>query len=297
MDTRMNSYANDRSDERFSDVDSSELHEIKSRESLRKFQRHNRIRKGFGKLVQILIFLIIIIIFIAVCFAKVFVIRNVEVVGTDRYAGDELLGLIGASKGDSLYSIRGDSVASLPSKLSFVRSAKITRKLPQTLVITLMEDEASYYCELYGEYFLLSDNLRVLDRVYSEEDVSGRGLIRLELPRVDRAVVGEIIVFDNESDIKYVTAYLSALAASRVYDITDAFDLRDKYDLAMICDSIYLVELSDGEELSTKLSTLAQVLSHEALQGKGKARIDLSEPSRASAIFDIKGDVKFENIP
>ena len=291
----MNSYANERTDERFSDVDRSELHEIKSRESLRRFQRNNRIRKSLGRLFQILIFVLIVSVFAAVCVTKVFVIKNVEVVGTDRYTGDELLVLIGASKGDSLYSVGSGEAASLPSKLSFVRAARITRKLPQTLIVTLTEDEPSYYCELFGEYFLLSDNLRVLDRVYDEADC-GEGLIRLELPMVDKAVVGDIIAFDNESDLRYVLAYLSALESSPVYGLVDAFDLRDKFDLAMICESKYLVELADGEELSTKLTTLAQVLSHEAMQDKGKARIDLSDPSRASAIFDIKGDVTFENL-
>lgn len=291
----MNSYANERTDERFSDVDRSELHEIKSRESLRRFQRNNRIRKSLGRLFQILIFVLIVAVFAAVCVTKVFVIKNVEVVGTDRYTGDELLALIGASKDDSLYSVGSGEAASLPSKLSFVRAARITRKLPQTLIVTLTEDEPSYYCELFGEYFLLSDNLRVLDRVYDEADC-GEGLIRLELPMVDKAVVGDIIAFDNESDLRYVLAYLSALESSPVYELVDAFDLRDKFDLAMICESKYLVELADGEELSTKLTTLAQVLSHEAMQDKGKARIDLSDPSRASAIFDIKGDVTFENL-
>ena len=289
----MNSYANDRTDERFSDVDPGELHELKSKETLRRFQRHNRTRQSLSKLVQVVIFFVIIALFAAICLTKVFVIQNVEVVGTDRYTGDELLEFLDASKGESLYSIRSKNVDALPSKLSLVRSASVSRKLPQTLIITVVEDEPLYYCELFGEYFLLADNLRVLDRVFDENIAKEQGLIRLELPTVDRALVGSRLVFDDESDMRYVTAYLAALEASSVRDHVDAFDLRDKFDLEMICDSIYLVQFADGEELSTKLSTLAQVLEHDAMQNRGKSRIDVSNPAETRVDSDITGDVVF----
>ena len=291
----MNSYANDRTDERFSDVDPGELHELKSKETLRRFQRHNRARQSRAKLVQVIIFIVIIALFAAVCITKVFVIGEVEVVGSDRYGGDELLSLIGAKEGDSLYSIHRKSIDALPSKLSLVRSVSISRKLPRTLVITLYEDEPLYYCELYGEYFKLSDSLRVLERVFDEEECKAAGLIRVELPAVDRAVVGSQIVFDDESDFKYVSAYLEALEASSVRDRVDAFDLRDKFDLEMICESIYLVKLADGEELATKLSTLSQVLSHDAMKDRGKSTIDVSNPAETRVDSDITGDVAFSH--
>ena len=289
----MNSYENDRDDERFSDVDPEELHELKSRETLRRFKRQNRARNSFSKLIQVIIFFVIIAVFAVVCLTKVFVIKSVEVVGTDRYSGEELLSLIGASEGDSLYSVRNSDVASLPSKLSLVKNVRISRKLPQTLIFTVTEDEPSYYCEFYGEYFLLSDSLRVLDHVTDGSGLSEEGLLRLELPSIDRVLVGSTIVFENEADMRYVTACLDALSASSVRELVNAFDLRDKFDLEMICESKYLVQLSDYDELPTKLSTLAQVLAHDALRDRGKARIDVSDPEKASVIFDISGEVAF----
>lgn len=291
----MNSYADDRTDERFSDVDPGELHELKSKETLRRFQRHNRARQSRAKLLQVIIFFVMIAVFAAICITKVFVIGSVEVVGTDRYTGDELLALIGASKGDSLYSISSKNVAALPSKLSLVRSVTVSRKLPQTLIIRVNEDVPLYYCELYGEYFLLSDTLRVLDRVFDEESAKEAGLIRVELPAVDKAVVGTQIVFDDVSDFRYVSSYLSALESSSVRERVNAFDLRDKFDLEMICDSIYLVKLADGEELPTKLSTLSQVLTHDAMQGRGKSTIDVSNPAETRVDSDITGDVAFSH--
>lgn len=291
----MNSYENDRADERFSDVDPGELHELKSRESLRRFRRHNLVRNSFSKLAQVIIFFVIIAVFAAVCLTKVFVIKNVGVVGTDRYTAEELLSLAGASEGDSLYSVRNQDVSAIASKLSFVKDVRVTRKLPQTLIFTVTEDEPVYYCEFYGEYFLLSDSLRVLDRVFDETEAEDKGLLRLELPGVNRALVGSVLVFENESDTRYVTACLDALEASSVREVTNGFDLRDKFDLEMICEGQYLVQLAGYEELATKLSTLSQVLSHDALKDRGKARIDVADPEKASVIFDITGEVAFSH--
>lgn len=289
----MNSYANDRADERISDVDPGELHELKSREALRRFKRQNHFRKGFGRLVQVIISILVVASFGAVCFTKVFVIRNVEVVGTDRYTSSDILTLLAACEGDSLYSVRSTEVESLTSRLSLVRSIKVSRKLPDTLIFTITEDEAVYYCELFGEYFLLSSTLRVLDRVFDESSLPEEGLLRLELPTVDRAIVGSQLVFESDSDMKYVSAYLETLSSSSVYERVNAFDLRDKFDLELICDSKYLVQLSNGDDMATKLSTLYQVLSHDAMQDKGKARIDVTDPAEARVISDIVGEVEF----
>lgn len=289
----MNSYANERTDERFSDVDPSELHKLKSRETLKRFQKNNRLRKNFGKFLRIVVFFAMIAVFVTVCILKVFVIQDVEVVGTDRYTAEELIKLLGVSKGDSLYSVRRQNTEALSSKLSLVKDVKISRKLPQTLIITLTEDTPLYYSEIYGEYFLLSDKLRVLDRVFYEEDIAEYDLIRLELPTVDRAVVGSVLEFDNASDMKYITSYLSVLESSSVYEHVDAFDMRDKFALEMICDSKYLVELSDGEELATKLSTLSQVLAQDVMKDRGKSTIDITDPAETRVISDITGDVVF----
>lgn len=241
---------------------------------------------------QVIISILVVAVFTVICFTKIFVIKSVEVVGTDRYTGEELLSLLGASEGDSLYSVHSGDASTLSARLSLVRSIKVTRRLPQTLIFTIAEDEAVYYCELFGEYFLLSDTLRVLDRVFDESAIES-GLMRVELPTIDRAIVGGQIVFENDSDMKYVITYLDALRASSIYERVNAFDLRDKFELELICDSKYLVQLSDGADISTKLSTLAQVLAHDAMQSKGKARIDITDPAEARVISDINGEVQF----
>ncbi len=287
--------ATERRDDRFFGGDAGELQRIKNKESLQRFERRKRFRESLSRLGRFVVFIAILAAFAAICVNKFFVIRDVKVVGTTRYVGSELLELIGVKEGESLFSVGQGDVKSLPQRLSNIREARLSRELPGTLVITLTEDVPLYYTELYGEFFVLSDELRVLDRVFT--DVGLKGVyMRLELPGVDFAVVGNSLRFEDESDERYVKTYIDVLETSGVWELADAFDLRDRFDLKLICcDYKYLCELADGEDFATKLSTLGQILTHDALADRGNARIDIRDPAQGRAIFDIEGNVTFDS--
>ena len=157
------------------------------------------------------------------------------------------------------------------------------------------EDEAAAWCELYGEYFVLSGELRILDRVSEPSLLEGQGLFELRLPEIDSAIVGRRIEFASESDDEYVTAYLDAVIGSVLYPRITALDLRDKFDLKLICDDLYLVELADGEDLPTKLSATAGVLSQtEAFPEGTPAVIDMADPAVSSAVVSHNVDISLD---
>ncbi|MCI8387322.1 MAG: FtsQ-type POTRA domain-containing protein [Clostridiales bacterium] len=296
----MNSYADahnehERRDSRFFTGDNSELQKIKSKESLQKFVRHNRKKKAYSRLSYILILLVLSTLFLIICLAVFFKIKDVEVLGSTRYSTEELLDYCGIETGQSLYEVSSSDLAGLSDRFSYIRSARLTRKLPHTLIITIVEDEPSYYCELYGEYFVMSQELRVLERSNDEEKLKENGLIMLKLPEIDSAIIGHRLTFTSDSDDKYVTAYLNALDSSMLYKRVTAFDLRDKFDLKLICDSIYLVELAGGDDLPTKLTATAGVLATEEAFPEGvAAQIDMANPAMPSAIVNPSINISFD---
>jgi cell division protein FtsQ len=289
----MNDYANNRRDQRFFTGDQGELQEIKNKESLQKFVRHNQAKKSFFRLTYIIIFIVLTALFVIVCLAVFFKVKEVEIVGTSHYSNEDILQFCRIETGQSLYEVNNDDLAGLSDKFAYIKSAKITRKLPHTLIITITEDEACYYCELYGEYFIMSKDLRVLDRAFDSRPLIDQGLIELVLPETDKCIIGQSIVFSNDSDAKYVFAYLDALYTSTLYTSVTAFDLRDKFNLQLICDSIYLVELADGDDLLTKLSATAQVLATDAFNDKIPAKIDVTDPAEISAVINNNVNVTF----
>lgn len=291
----MNGNADNRRDSRFFTGDRSELQEIQSKESLQRFVRHNKKRRRLSRLSYVLIFLVLGTIFVIVCLSVFFKIEHIEVVGLTRYSTVEIVNSLDIKLGESLYSVNNAAISGLSDKFPFISSARIRRKLPDTLVIEVVEDEAAAWCELYGEYFVLSGELRILDRVSEPSLLEGQGLFELRLPEIDSAIVGRRIEFTNESDDEYVTAYLDAVIGSVLYPRITALDLRDKFDLKLICDDLYLVELADGEDLPTKLSATAGVLSQtEAFPEGTPAVIDMADPAVSSAIVSHNADISLD---
>ena len=270
-----------------------DIGDIKSRESLQRFVRRSRSRKSLGKLGRLLLFFILAAVFLTLAMAAMFRVREINVVGNTRYSSQQVIVVSGIEDGDSLFSNPDLSV--LHDRLPYIKLARISRTLPYTMTITVVEDTAGYYCELYGEYFALSDDLRVLGRADSDAEFLSDGYVRLELPEIDSAVVGSRIVFASDADDKYVTQYVSAMQESTLRARVTAFDLRDKFDLKLICDRIYLVELGDGEDLATKLATTLAVLSEtEAFPANTKAQIDMTNPASPSAIVSDQVVVSFD---
>ena len=286
---------NDRRESRFFTGDEQELSEIKRKESLEKFASKKRKRKNFARLSYFFVFAVIVVIFVIICLAVFFRIEEIEIVGSSRYTKEEILELVEIEEGLSLYEVSDSDLEILTTKLAYIKDAHVVRKLPHTLVISVTEDSPSYMCELYGEYFVLSDALRVLDRVYDRAELDSSELIEILLPEINSVIVGGDVEFAEKVSQKYVTAYLDALEASHLYSRATAFDLRSRFKLALISDGIYLVNLGNGDELGTKLTAVASMLDNAVFADKVPATIDATDPSQCPVIKNPDLVIEFDD--
>ncbi len=289
------SRTNDRRESRFFTGDEQELSQIKSKESLQKFARTKRAKKNLTRASYLLIFGVLVTIFVIICLAVFFRIEEIEIVGSSRYTKEEILGICEIEEGLSLYEVSDEDLKILTERLSYIKDARIVRRLPHTLVINLTEDEPRYLCEFYGEYFVLSDAMRVLDRVFDKNELSEAGLIELMLPEINSVIVGEDVAFATTISHKYVDAYLSALETSPLYERVSAFDLRDRFNLALIASEIYLVNLGNGDELGTKFTAVAGMLSNEVFSDGVPATIDATDPTQCPVIKNPNLVVEFDD--
>ncbi len=269
--------------ERFFSGDQAELQEIKSRERLQNYHRHQLTGQRRTRAMQILLFCVICLVFAVLVLHYLFRVEKIEVEGTERYDAETVVEASGLKTGGSIFAVGNGSVAGLPETLPYLYSAKIARRLPNTIVITVTEDSPAYWCELYGEYFVLSTGLRVLERRFVPE-FDGMNIKQLALPEVDYAIVGTVIRFDSAADEKYVRSYLGTAEVSEVYKRITAIDLRDRFDLAVLCGEHYYVTLGDSTDLATKFSTLEAVFETPAFTEGTTYEIDASDPAQPSAL-------------
>lgn len=285
---------NSERDSRYFTGDERELQALKNKASMQKIKKRLQRRKRFAKFLFASGIAALIAIFIMICFAVFFRVENIEVVSSGRYTKEQILSLTDIEEGMSIFRASDRDLKSLYGNLAYVSDARIVRKLPDTIIIEISEEKGVYMSELYGEFFVLSDDMRVIDRVFDRETLSDEGLIELVFPDINSAIVGYGVEFEDDITAEYVAAYLDALEASPMMRKATAFDLRDRFSLAMIADGKYLIDFGSGDELATKLTVVAGILEDPYFDDGLPATIGATDPAECHVIKNQNVTVAFE---
>lgn len=212
-----------------------------------------------------------------------FVIHDISVEGNSKYSSEQILAAVGAEKGDNLYSFSSKVAAeSIRMYCPEVGEVLFKRTPPGRIVITVVEDGAAYYAEVYGEIRTFTKDLRVLGVVTAEKC---EGLIKLRLPEVQRAVAGEQVRF-IESQGEYVYDTAKAVAESELYERLGTLDLSSAHDIRLTCDGKYILKMGSSQNVTDKLKIAAAVLRDDMFKNNNKATIDLTNMAETGVIID-----------
>ncbi len=199
-----------------------------------------------------------------VCIVVFFGLKKVEIRGNSRYTEKQILDACGFSPSDNLFGVNlKKAEKNIIKKYPYISKVTFKRVLPSTLVIKVKEDAPSYCAEIYGDYFLLSEDLRIISKhdIYEDIQVLDMPVIYLKLPQVERAVQGERIVFDKDSNYDHLIEFLTELKTQDIYKKTDCIDASDRYHLVLYTDgSKYRIDIGTMDNLDTKIKFVKKVI-------------------------------------
>ncbi|MBR6676123.1 MAG: FtsQ-type POTRA domain-containing protein [Clostridia bacterium] len=228
----------------------------------------------------------VLIFMCVVAYRLLFVISDISIPATSVHSEDALLGATGVHKGDHLFSFSSREVGELLMlRCPEISEVDVERTPPGKIEFNIVEEDAAFYADFYGEYRLLSTSLRVMGSV-TEEDAKEKGCIKLVLPDVSNVTAGLVPAFADLRDDKYIYEVCEAVLASSLSGRTDKIDLCDRYNISFTVDSRYLVFAGGSESMPTKFKLTAATLSDEMFDGTFKARIDVSDLSKTSVVKD-----------
>ncbi len=238
--------------------------ELVNNDSFLKLRSKNK-RKEIGrKIFYIVVAVLLIALITTVCIVVFFGLKNVEIRGNIRYTEEQILEACGFSPSDNLVGVDlKKAEREIIKKYPYISKVTFKRVLPSTLIITVVEDAPSYCAEIYGDYFLLSSDLRIISKhdIYEDIEVLDMPVIYLKLPLVERAVQGERITFVKESNYDHIVDFLTLLRGQEIYKRTDCIDVSDRYNLVLYTDgSKYRVDIGTADNLDTKLKFVKKVI-------------------------------------
>lgn len=241
-----------------------------------RFQAANAKRTVWMKVVVwllIFLFLAAVVLFFG---SRLFSVKNIVIDGVDHYTYTQILRAGGLSKGQVMFFISESKFSdALTEQFAYIRSVKLEKQYPDTVTITLEEEEPEFYIEIQGEYYLLTRSLKVLERFYNEAKLleSSPNVQYIQVPVVARAVVCDTLEFAEISKSRHTDEALDILLESRLYPGVTAIDFSNRFDMTIMYENRLEIHLGSFEEYESKLDLALGMVHAYSEQATGKLEI------------------------
>ena len=236
-------------------------------------------RRRSGRLVLIAVLLMCAAIFIGLCaFLR---ISDIEVVGTDKYAPEDIEAASGIETGDSMLLVRSSGAAvNICRKFPYIEDVRISRKLPGTLVINVTESSAVAYVEADGGFWKIDKNCRLLERT---EGDGLAGLIKVVGVTPVSPSEGKPLSLGLEEESKgvYLKSILRGISDNSLQGKVGRLDAENIARLGFTYGDNLTVFLGSGAEIDAKFNMLMRILEDCA---DSYGTIDVSDPDEGHFI-------------
>lgn len=261
----------------------SRLREKQKRKAKRRTVK--RISKGLFKRLIVMGGIILAVILSMVIFFRV---ETIEITGNVYYSDHEILQNCSVATGDNLLTLsRGEISGNIMAHLKYVDSVKVTRQLPDTLVIHVTEGNPKYAVQdTTGAYYLITAQGKVMQQIQDRQ--AADFTIVQELTIVPPAIGEELKVYSatgNETKAKgQLTAMKELLAAieeAALGRYIASVSIPSSFKVSLWYEDRFLVELGNTDRIDYKLEYLKLVIEKEESYVTGTVDLTLKDGDKA----------------
>lgn len=239
-------------------------------------KRRRRRRRNSGFLLSFITFCIVIaaIITSVTVFLKV---AEIQVTGTTRYDGADIVETSGIETGDNMFMINKFEVAErILNEYPYIEQIKIRRKLPDTFTFEITERVPVAYIEISGSRWIMDSNGYLLEQLSTDA--------KTELPKVSGCIpgepkIGEKLALEDEDRFTALREVLTAVRRTDMGAAVARIEVDKLYDIRIIYGNRFIVSLGDATSLPKKIEMLRAVISE--LTDFDKGTIDVSAVKEA----------------
>ena len=241
-------------------------------------RRHSnrRYRGGFSVLYKLLSILIICTAII-VALTLFFRVDTIVVSGQERYTSQEIQDATGIAQGDNLFLLNKYDVAqNIVKALPYVEEIRISRKLPDTLLIEVRECGTPLALVQDGSAWLISPGGKIVEQK-SAAEVGDSGIIdgcKLLAPSVGTPLALATEYADQQTSLLEL---LAALEDAGMLKQVDAIHLDDAGKVIMDYAGRFTVEMPYNADYAMKLKALRLSLESGKIQDNMTGTFDLMQ--------------------
>lgn len=234
---------------------------------------------------------IVLIVGFCICCAKIFFVKSVAVkdntegfVGEFPYTQEEMLAGLGLEMGMGLYDFSaGEAEENAKYNLPYIKEIRVSRRWPSTVVAKTVLEIPTYYVSVDDDLYIVSDELKVLEKTKRFEKIELKSLIHLECSSLHSCIVGEKAGI--ASDIEKILYDLEEkLEENGVKNEISSINVSDKFNISLTFGTRYVVKLGDSKSLGTKIEFMKRIIEDRTDDIIG-GTIDVSDEKNREAIY------------
>lgn len=208
----------------------------------------------------------------------------IEVRGDSPYESEEIINSSGIKMKDKLYEVDAEAVEkNIKAYCPYISEVEIDTKFPGKLRITVESLSASWYVEIFDDFYALDANLRVLEETSDNQKFVAGGIPKLTLPNISSTVVGNTLIYGkNEGEIKYAEEFMNAVKGTAFKSRLTLVDIDEQFDIYIQVDGKINVYMGSIRDADVKLDAVERALADPKLKDCTGAEIDVSNPQMLS---------------
>jgi len=255
--------------------------------------RREKVKRFKRICVSVIVIAIIAALGIFVCSENLFFVKGIDVknISEDEYLSaynpytdDEMLEGLEIKKESGLYDFDASvAVEKAKYNLPYIKEIKISRRWPSTVVAKVKFEKPTYYISVENNLYILSDNLKVLERTKDYEKIEIGSLILLECKGIHNCIVGEKLGIPE--DIEEIIAEIDKhIEAFEVKKHISNINVSDMFNLSIMYGTRYNVKLGDAKNIETKIEFMKRVIESRTDDTSG-GTIDVSDVDKKKAAY------------
>lgn len=219
--------------------------------------------------------------------SRVFVVRDIMIVGNRALLAEEVITQSGVAVGDNLLGITGQRLRSRLEKNRYIEYRSHSFDYKGRLTITINERLGCAVVNVLGLYYVLDASGMVLECAGSTypAGVSGPYVVGFAISSNAQVIVGETLPVRDRGQLEAMQTVLSRLESTDMLAGASELSVKNLDNLFYTTSSGAKVELGDLTKLGTKLLIAREVLAlREAEGGLTGSKIDVSSGTSAHYI-------------
>jgi len=243
-------------------------------------QRRQENKRTKRKVFYTFLLIFVSLVFLVVCVAVFLNVKTVNVNGIEKYNYEQIMEYVPIVEGDNIFSFEASAIEkNIKQALPYIGEVDIKRDLPTTVEINIIEEKPYFAAELANDTYLISSNLKVLEKV-DEQTAKSLELTTLSLNSVRRCIVGDQIEFVDGRTLDALLSLYESFEANYIETKINSVDIKSRFDIYINYDDRFEVYLGDTDNIDIKIRFLVGII--DELDEGSKGTIDVSNHREAS---------------